>query len=273
MATTVAHAHLAPVELDDAERRRPQPPGTGRPPTWVRRHARRGWPARRRPRVLALVGVQSVLDARERERLEYLADVPGVLEPAARPAGRAAAVGAERRLRSSPTTPRAAGPSARGTTSAGSTCAAPTRTPATSCGPCRSRSTTRCRPAAARSSRRSGCAAPRRVRRRPRGGLRGARSRPCATGGAVDPAARARPGDRHDAGDRRPGSRARCGRRRGRTWSSPRPRRTTAAPCAGTLTATDPATGDVRWRRRTPLGARGPRGAPRRPRDPLPRPT
>ncbi|KQY23173.1 hypothetical protein ASD16_11420 [Cellulomonas sp. Root485] len=86
MASTVTHAHLAPVELDDEGLIGPQDAGTGRAPTWVRRHA--AWLAGAGAAlVLALVGVQTVLDARERERLEYLADVPGVLSPLHDPPG------------------------------------------------------------------------------------------------------------------------------------------------------------------------------------------
>ena len=78
MAATVAHAHLAPVALDEPDDHDVPPPG--RLPTWLRQHA--AWVAGGSVvAVLALVGVQSVLDARERERLEYLADVPGVLSP------------------------------------------------------------------------------------------------------------------------------------------------------------------------------------------------
>ena len=79
---TVAHAHLAPVELDDPTDAGPADAGapSGRLPAWVRRHA--GWVAGASAvLMLTLVGVQSSLDERERERLAYLADVPGVLSP------------------------------------------------------------------------------------------------------------------------------------------------------------------------------------------------
>ncbi|WP_456786734.1 outer membrane protein assembly factor BamB family protein [Cellulomonas sp. P5_C5] len=88
MGATVVHAHLAPVELVDGEdaaevdRRAP----ADRPPSWLRRHA--AWVAgASAAAVLALVAVQGVLDAHERERLEYLADVPGVLSPLHDPPG------------------------------------------------------------------------------------------------------------------------------------------------------------------------------------------
>ena len=86
MAPTVAHAHLAPVELDDED--------ASRTSRRVRRSAvrlaasARGWVAAASVAVLlALLGVQSMLDARERARLEYLADVPGVLSPLHDPPG------------------------------------------------------------------------------------------------------------------------------------------------------------------------------------------
>lgn len=83
MAPPVAHAHLAPVELDDAG---DDTVGAGRPPTWVRRHV--AWLAGAGAALLlGLVAVQAALDAHERERLEYLADVPGVLSPLHDPPG------------------------------------------------------------------------------------------------------------------------------------------------------------------------------------------
>ncbi|WP_456825390.1 outer membrane protein assembly factor BamB family protein [Cellulomonas sp. P5_E12] len=70
--------HLAPVELDEPDAARTAEPGLL--PAWLRRHA----PAVAGATallVLALLGAQSALDSRERERLTYLADVPGVLSP------------------------------------------------------------------------------------------------------------------------------------------------------------------------------------------------
>ena len=63
---TVAHAHLAPVELDDPTDAGPADAGapSGRLPAWVRRHA--GWVAGASAvLVLTLVGVQSSLDGSE----------------------------------------------------------------------------------------------------------------------------------------------------------------------------------------------------------------
>ena len=85
MATTVAHAHLAPVELDDEEHR--PAPTTCAPGADVGATARAWLAGAAAALLLALVGVQTVLDARERERLEYLADVPGVLSPLNDPPG------------------------------------------------------------------------------------------------------------------------------------------------------------------------------------------
>ncbi|GEK23348.1 hypothetical protein [Cellulomonas xylanilytica] len=78
MAATVARAHLAPVELDDEQEAPVEP--AGRRPTWLRQHAGRVAGAGAAV-LLGLVGLQVVLDAHERDRLEYLADVPGVLSP------------------------------------------------------------------------------------------------------------------------------------------------------------------------------------------------
>ena len=77
MTPPVELAHLAPVELEDTD---DDAVGAGRPPTWVRRHI--AWLAGAGAALLlGLVAVQAALDAHERERLEYLADVPGVLSP------------------------------------------------------------------------------------------------------------------------------------------------------------------------------------------------
>ncbi|GEL99542.1 outer membrane protein assembly factor BamB family protein [Cellulomonas terrae] len=73
---TLAHAHLAPVELDETD----DEPGSVRSPTWGRRHVARLAGAGA-ALLLGLVAGQAALDAHERARLEYLADVPGVLSP------------------------------------------------------------------------------------------------------------------------------------------------------------------------------------------------
>lgn len=79
---TVAHAHLAPVELDDTD----DEAGAARAPTWIRQHV--AWLAGAGAALLlGLVAAQAALDAHERERLELLADVPGVLSPLQDPPG------------------------------------------------------------------------------------------------------------------------------------------------------------------------------------------
>ncbi|KRD43158.1 hypothetical protein ASE38_02455 [Cellulomonas sp. Root930] len=83
MSAPVGHAaHLAPVELDELDGLR-APDGGDRS---------RRFPAARVTAtvvalVLVLLGVQSWLDARERARLRYLAEVPGVLRALADPPG------------------------------------------------------------------------------------------------------------------------------------------------------------------------------------------
>lgn len=73
-------AHLAPVELEEHDG------GSAQVPSRARRHAMRVV-ATLVALVLVLLGVQSWLDARERARLRYLADVPGVLRAVADPPG------------------------------------------------------------------------------------------------------------------------------------------------------------------------------------------
>lgn len=84
MAPTVAHAHLAPVELEDAADTPPPPPGGL--PTWLRQHAARAAGATA-VALAGLLALQALLDAHERARLEYLAEVPGVLSPLHDPPG------------------------------------------------------------------------------------------------------------------------------------------------------------------------------------------
>lgn len=76
--------HLARVELEerDEHRDRDDETRTPRVRSRARRHAGRVT-ASVVALVLVLLGVQSWLDARERARLRYLADVPGVLRPLA----------------------------------------------------------------------------------------------------------------------------------------------------------------------------------------------
>ena len=87
MAPEVAHPHLAAVELDEELDEQDRADGSaGRAPAWLRQHA--VWVAAASVAVLlALLAAQSMLDARERARLEYLADVPGVLSPLHDPPG------------------------------------------------------------------------------------------------------------------------------------------------------------------------------------------
>ena len=77
-AMSLHPGHLAPVELDEPDLTRTAGPSLL--PAWLRRHA----PAVAGATallVLALLSAQSALDSRERQRLAYLADVPGVLSP------------------------------------------------------------------------------------------------------------------------------------------------------------------------------------------------
>ena len=200
--------------------------------------------------MLALVGVQSSLDERERERLAYLADVPGVLSP----------------LHDPPAALRTWTPSAGALVAEDSDRPLGHRRPV----PPRRRRPARHRPGHRRrpvvrallARRRPAARRPLRVPlglgalhhddlpRRPPGGLRrgglpGARRR------CRHPAARARPGLRQDAGDPQPGGRcAVVGD--GAHLVVATPQRDAAGAVRWVLAATDPATGDVQWHRRTP---------------------
>jgi hypothetical protein len=78
--------HLAPVELDEPDVLDEREPSTSLLPAWLRRHL---LPVAGAAALLALglVSAQSALDTHERDRLAYLADVPGVLSPLHDPPG------------------------------------------------------------------------------------------------------------------------------------------------------------------------------------------
>ncbi|MEZ0446788.1 PQQ-binding-like beta-propeller repeat protein [Cellulomonas sp. ICMP 17802] len=82
---TLHTVHLAPVELDDADG-----VDDGEAPSvllaWLRTHALSVAGAAAVV-ALGLLGAQSAIDTHERERLAYLADVPGVLSPLHDPLG------------------------------------------------------------------------------------------------------------------------------------------------------------------------------------------
>ena len=237
-------AHLAPVELDDEGR--PGRRRRRRPGRWVRRHAA-GVTAAAVALVLVLLGVQSWLDARERARLRYLAEVPGVLRALADPPGVLWRWTPERRLPRRRATARVAGRSAPTTSRAGWTCAA--STPDTgdrrwsvpfsldAALPPGGRSEfpsvwVRCTTAPSGDAPLAVCAA---------------EVSPVASGGAATPLAVLDPARLGPRDTDRPGRVAVGGDRRP-PWCAPRPAADGRGGVRWTLTATDPVTGAVQWR-------------------------